>query len=153
MCNYDKAWIGKCKNEPVSGSMYCEEHTGLICVCCGSPATHECSETMGLVCGAQLCDNCEHKITEKGVNSTNCGKAGHCKKDEQEFYNWLEKDEMTKAEEQLMHRGVTIQPGTTYEVRVFEDCTHAPHLPGIYKVTANKNKLLMLGDKISSLTV
>ena len=151
MCNFIKAWIGKCKEESILGTGYCSEHTGLVCVSCGSTATRECAETMGMVCGAILCDTCEHKIADNGCNSYNCGSKGHCKHDEQEHYSWLEKDEMTNAEKQLKARNISYQPGEKHLVNVFMGCGHNPDLPGIYEVTVNKNKLLRLGEKKATL--
>ena len=30
------------------------------CASCGAPATHECQATNGMICGAPLCDACQH---------------------------------------------------------------------------------------------
>ena len=92
MCNFELAWIGKCKNEPTENGM-CDEHTKIKCCSCGKQATHECAETMGLVCGAPLCDDCEHTTRSNGCNSGGElpeGLEGHCKKDEQVFKPWYE---------------------------------------------------------------
>ena len=51
-CQFDIAWQGKCGKPTIEGSKYCKEHDGLKCKNCGNQATHECSETFGLVCGA-----------------------------------------------------------------------------------------------------
>lgn len=93
-CKFDKAWIGKCKTE-TDGGEYCDEHKEIKCCSCGEKATHECSETMGLVCGAPLCNNCEHTICENGCNSgapRPDGLGGHCKKDEQVYKPWYMND-------------------------------------------------------------
>lgn len=84
-CQWDKAWIGQCRNEAQVGDKYCKEHQKQ-CICCGKDATGECSETCGLVCGAPLCDNCEHELDSSG-----CNKRGsfHVKKGEQKYYDWI----------------------------------------------------------------
>lgn len=58
-CIFDLAWTGPCKQETVNGE-YCKNHSVTKCCVCGEQATHECGETFMLVCGAPLCDNCEH---------------------------------------------------------------------------------------------
>src|SRR5690606_5294649 len=58
---------------------------------CGEQATHECSETGSLVCGAPLCNDCEHTIRENGCNSGGNlpeGLKGHCKKVDQVYKPW-----------------------------------------------------------------
>ena len=55
-CGFLISWRGHCENEAP-----CEKHKDLRCVSCDAPATQDCEQTMGLVCGALLCDNCEHK--------------------------------------------------------------------------------------------
>lgn len=94
-CQFDKAWIGKCKKPIGPGMTMCEEHAKLKCCSCGAPATRECSETMGLVCGADLCDNCEHTICDNGCNNGGHlppGLKGHCKKSEQVYKPWWMKE-------------------------------------------------------------
>lgn len=88
MCQFTQAWIGKC-NTP--GEPYCEEHSVMKCGCCGEQATHDCPETMGLVCGVYLCDNCEHTRCANGCNSGDDlprGYSGHCKKEAQVYESW-----------------------------------------------------------------
>lgn len=58
-CKFYKAWTGQCGEKCLDGD-YCERHSITKCCSCGNQATHECSETFMLVCGAPLCDNCEH---------------------------------------------------------------------------------------------
>ena len=85
VCNFNQAWIGKCKKTD------CSEHKDLKCCSCGEKATKSCDETMGLVCGAKLCDNCEHTIQSNGGNSGGElpeGIGDHCKKSEQKFDPW-----------------------------------------------------------------
>lgn len=93
-CQWTEAWVGQCENEAVRDG-YCEEHVGEMCVSCGEQATHSCSETMGLVCGAPLCDNCEHTIRENGCNSGAPlpeGLDAHCRKDEQVYESWWKQE-------------------------------------------------------------
>lgn len=95
-CKFNKAWQGQCKNEAIEGSDFCKEHTGLKCSSCGEPATRECDETMGLVCGAPLCDNCEHTIQSNGCNNGGelpAGYKAHCRKGEQVFTPWFTRDD------------------------------------------------------------
>ena len=84
-CKFIKSWIGPCKKETQGNRSYCEDHILEVCCSCKAPATHECEETMGLVCGMPLCNNCEHKIEYDGTNARNLG---HCRKDEQEYKPW-----------------------------------------------------------------
>jgi len=58
-CIFIKAFIGKCNEHAVHGE-YCKEHSELKCCVCGLKAARDCPETLGLVCGAPLCDNCDH---------------------------------------------------------------------------------------------
>ena len=87
-CKFNKAWSGPCNIETGDAILYCKEHIDLKCCVCGNPATHDCAETGGFVCGAPLCDGCEHKLDKEGTNGIMCS-GGHCKKGEQEYHNWL----------------------------------------------------------------
>ena len=90
-CKFDIAWVGRCEKEAIENG-YCEEHKDWHCINCGEKATHSCHETFGLVCGAPLCDNCEHTIQSNGCNSGGElpeGLGAHCKKSEQVYRNWL----------------------------------------------------------------
>ena len=92
MCNFNLAWVGDCKESPEK--IFCEKHENIKCCSCGKQATHECAETMGLVCGAPLCNNCEHTIRENGCNSGAPlpeGVKGHCKKENQVYQPWYVK--------------------------------------------------------------
>jgi hypothetical protein len=93
VCGFSEAWVGNCKNPKP-----CCKHAKLVCVSCGNPATHSCDETGQFVCGANLCDECEHTI---GADGTNCGVGFnadssllpegynmHCKKTEQVYLPW-----------------------------------------------------------------
>lgn len=98
-CKFVRAWIGRC-NKPVVSSCLCEEHAEIKCCSCGSLATHDCSETGQFVCGAPLCDDCEHTLAEDGTNGGigfNAqklpeGMNSHCKKSEQKFTPWYTRD-------------------------------------------------------------
>lgn len=88
-CKFVIAWVGECGID-AGPSGYCGEHRDEECCSCGKQATHECEETMGLVCGFPLCDDCEHTIRENGTNSGPVppGLGGHCKKEEQVYDPW-----------------------------------------------------------------
>lgn len=91
MCKFVEAWIGQCKKEPEND--FCIEHSVIICVSCGKQATHTCDETSSFVCGAPLCEDCEHTICSNGCNSGGdrpSGLKAHCKKTEQVFLPWIE---------------------------------------------------------------
>ena len=98
-CIFDKAWRGKC-GKSADDSGYCPEHKGGKCCSCGVQATHTCSETGQFVCGAPLCDECEHTTHENGTNggigfnqqSLPEGMKVHCKKTEQKFKPWYEQE-------------------------------------------------------------
>lgn len=93
-CQFEKAWLGKCKNP-----LPCAEHSTLECCSCGAPATHNCDETGQFVCGAALCDNCEHRTFPDGTNGGvgfNAQKYDgptHIPKSEQKHKPWYEQDE------------------------------------------------------------
>ena len=96
-CGFDEAWRGKCKNPAVKNGR-CVEHADLLCASCGKPATHSCSETGQFVCGAPLCDDCEHTTAENGTNggigfyrvsALPEGMKEHCKKTEQKCFSWM----------------------------------------------------------------
>jgi len=95
-CKFQMAWVGKCKEPAVKNGM-CEKHSKLICVSCGAQATHDCQETGQFVCGADLCDDCEHTIAMEGTNGNIGffrtsplpeGMKEHCKKCEQKVFPW-----------------------------------------------------------------
>jgi len=91
-CTFSKAWVGKCGQLAVEDNR-CEEHKGLVCSSCGASATHNCDATMGpMVCGFDLCDDCEHTIRSNGCNSGGElpeGYKGHCKKGTQVYKSWM----------------------------------------------------------------
>jgi hypothetical protein len=107
MCNFIEAWIGKCK-EPADESGYCEKHKKEKCVSCGSQATHTCDETGQFVCGAPLCNDCEHTVFPEGhnggigFNAHPCpeGMKRHCKKSEQKYTPWFKRSPTLKEEDQ-----------------------------------------------------
>lgn len=88
-CGFHTEWVGHCTKDKQT----CKKHKGLVCSSCGAPATRECGETMGLVCGTPLCDDCEHTIQSNGCNSRGTlphGYNNHCKKDAQVYKSWFE---------------------------------------------------------------
>jgi len=87
MCNYNLAWVGNC-DKPATKNGMCEEHSKVKCSVCGNAATHQCAETNGLVCGAPLCNDCEHLLTKEGVNDG----FNHCRKSEQIYKPWYIQD-------------------------------------------------------------
>lgn len=94
LCIWQKAWIGRCNN-PATENGRCVEHQ-IACCSCGSPATHDCPETGQFVCGAPLCDDCEHTTFEDGsnggvgFNSRPCpdGMQRHVRMVDQRFSPW-----------------------------------------------------------------
>jgi hypothetical protein len=96
-CKFQKAWVGQC-DKPIFKDGMCEEHAKELCVSCGKPATHTCSETGQFVCGEPLCDDCEHTIADDGTNgnigffrtaSLPEGMKEHCKKTAQVNFPWI----------------------------------------------------------------
>jgi hypothetical protein len=96
-CIFELAWIGQCKEDAINNSDFCKEHITIMCVSCGRKATQECSETGTFVCGAPLCDDCEHTIAEDGTNGgigfyrvspLPEGFKSHCKKVDQFYKPW-----------------------------------------------------------------
>lgn len=104
-CEFVKAWTGKCK-QPANEAGRCAEHSAKMCCVCGKPATHECDETGQFVCGAPLCDDCEHTIFEDGTNGgigfnakkPPDGMQAHCKKTDQQFQPWYMRDETSNIQ-------------------------------------------------------
>jgi len=95
-CKFQKAWIGQC-DKPIHKNGMCEEHSKVKCVSCGAQATHECSETGQFVCGAPLCDDCEHTTAMEGTNGNIGffrtsplpeGMKEHCKRCDQKVFPW-----------------------------------------------------------------
>lgn len=83
ICNFELAWTNPCQNEKP-----CADHADAKCCVCEKDAIRECSETFGVICGALLCDSCEHLLTSEGVNSI----GGHCRKNEQKYLPWFVQD-------------------------------------------------------------
>lgn len=103
-CLFSVAWLGQCKNETP-----CSLHSTLKCVSCSNIATHECTETGMFICGALLCEQCEHTIAQDGTNgghgvsfSTTSplpgGYKAHCKKAEQLYTPWYTRQENMPTE-------------------------------------------------------
>lgn len=73
-CKFDKAWIGRCKQETVDGEEYCHVHLldkvakENMCAVCGKQATHDCGETFQFVCGTPLCDSRKCKVKHHPKN-------------------------------------------------------------------------------------
>jgi hypothetical protein len=87
ICTFTEAWIGRCKNE---GYPFCEEHSGCTCNSCGAVAVMNCDSTIGpLVCGSNLCADCEHELDENGTNG---GTFKHCRKDAQKYEPWYARE-------------------------------------------------------------
>lgn len=83
MCIFVEAWRGTCQ-EP--GEPFCYKHNHLVCCVCGASATHTCESTAGpLVCGALLCDDCEHELDANGTAGFDFR---HCRKTEQKHKPW-----------------------------------------------------------------
>lgn len=87
-CKFEIAWKGQCEEKAIPGSEYCEKHSKKICCSCGEKATHQCPETMVLVCGASLCDNCEDELSPFGTST-----GRHCKKEDQKYTSWVERSD------------------------------------------------------------
>lgn len=102
ICGFGLAWIGECEESVINEGERCENHKDEKCSSCGEPATHQCSETGQFVCGAPLCDNCEHTIAEDGTNGNigffrtaklPDGYRAHCRKDEQIYIPWYARED------------------------------------------------------------
>ena len=97
-CKWVEAWIGQCQKE-ADESGFCNIHKNIHCTSCGQQATHNCEETGQFVCGASLCDDCQHSIFPDGTNggvgfnqqSLPEGMNRHCKKTEQKFLPWYKR--------------------------------------------------------------
>jgi len=98
-CKWNQAWIGICNRMTVD-SDFCGIHKNEKCVSCGKPATHDCDQTGQFVCGASLCNDCEHTIFPEGhnggigFNAQPCpeGMERHCKKTEQKYKPWYQRE-------------------------------------------------------------
>jgi len=93
-CKYIKCWQGRCQHPAVKDE-YCEEHKDKRCCACGAKSTHNCAETMGpFVCGAELCDDCNHHVGPNGTNQNGT----HGRKGTGRYKSWLEMSEQELAE-------------------------------------------------------
>lgn len=105
-CKWKKPWVGGCLAAPIGDTEYCSEHQHQ-CRSCRAPATHGCDETGQFVCGAPLCDDCEHALFPDGsnggvgFNSQPCpdGMRRHCKKTEQKYKAWYERADQPEVSE------------------------------------------------------
>ncbi len=101
MCTFNEAWIGTCKE---AGEPFCEKHTQLTCASCGEQASRTCAQTGQFVCGAPLCEKCEHTIAENGTNGgigfnsqmPPEGMKAHCRKVDQIHKPWYEREDSFK---------------------------------------------------------
>lgn len=91
-CSFREAWIGQCQQPPTKDGC-CDKHADQVCVSCGAKATHTCAETMGLVCGALLCDECDHETAPDGTNG---GCMKHCRKVDQKHQPWFMQPEQSR---------------------------------------------------------
>jgi len=92
-CRFKSAWGREC-GKMADDSGFCEKHKNIKCVSCSEQATHLCSEQSWFVCGAPLCDNCEHTIMDNGHccgGNLPEGLGEHCKKSEQVYEPWYYK--------------------------------------------------------------
>jgi hypothetical protein len=100
-CRYIKAWIGQCHSQAMDGHSFCEDHLELKCSSCKKQATGNCDTTMGpMICGAELCDECEHMLSPDGV----AGHMVHCKKGEQLYKLWM----FQEGREKDINKGIAI---------------------------------------------
>ena len=97
LCGFNVAWKGPCQNPQP-----CDEHMDKVCRSCGKAATRSCDSTGQFVCGAPLCDECEHLIFPEGDNGgigfneqplPEGFKKRHVKKTEQVFAPWYAREE------------------------------------------------------------
>ena len=58
-CRFIIAWVGPC-GAPITDRGMCKKHAPLKCAGCEEPATQECPSASSLVCGAPICDQCQH---------------------------------------------------------------------------------------------
>ena len=111
-CKFGNAWVGQCKEIAIDSTDFCEEHLGVLCCVCGKQATHACAETGGFVCGAPLCDNCEHKLDKERTSGIMCG-SGHCKKGEQEYNSWIMQEFIKDHKEEVAEKVKVIKQAKT----------------------------------------
>lgn len=132
MCDFIEAWRGKCDNEP------CEDHKDLKCRSCGEPATHECDETNGLVCGVPLCNNCEHEISLNGT----CSSYNHVKRVDQKNLPWYHPEFVEQSSKTVLqtkrlclydakHDRILTQREVSYDEATFKDIVAFLNLHGI----------------------
>lgn len=55
LCGFKEAYVGRCKN-----TKPCVKHADQKCWKCGAPATQNCNDTTGLVCGVPECSKHPH---------------------------------------------------------------------------------------------
>ncbi len=57
-CTFALGW-GRVCNKPSNNGL-CSEHENLTCRSCGGKAVRSCEHAVSLVCGAPLCETCQH---------------------------------------------------------------------------------------------
>ena len=63
-CGFSAAYAGQCKSTKVLDNGQCENHQDKCCMC-GELATQSCSHAGQFVCGAPICDSCNHYPTHR----------------------------------------------------------------------------------------
>lgn len=58
-CIFVSAWADRCGKTVVKGSHFCPDHLPAYCVECGKKAIRQCNIAGVLVCGRNLCDDCD----------------------------------------------------------------------------------------------
>ncbi len=59
-CLLEVSWVGKCDKPSTNG--WCSKHENLKCCSCGAKATQDCDHGSSLICGAPLCETCQHSL-------------------------------------------------------------------------------------------
>ena len=59
ICGFNMAYAGTCKTTKIQDNGQCDKHQDNCCMC-GESATQSCSYAGQFVCGAPICDNCNH---------------------------------------------------------------------------------------------
>lgn len=59
-CPFSVAWVGKCKNIPEIGEIYCSKHKNVKCFKCDAQAVRDCEHTSQFVCGVPMCKEHNH---------------------------------------------------------------------------------------------
>lgn len=70
-CGFHEAWVGDCKSTDILDNGQCEKHQDMCCMCGEQLATDSCGYCGQFVCGAPVCDDCNHYETHKPVKYCN----------------------------------------------------------------------------------